>query len=98
MNQSPAEIVRIARKKLQLNQKDFGNSIDKTQCSISRYESGDVPPPSKVVMHCMNILNNPPITDSVEDLIQKICQLRGDEHSRLREALNMLLDGYFSTH
>ncbi|MEJ2611203.1 MAG: helix-turn-helix domain-containing protein [Candidatus Thiodiazotropha sp.] len=98
MSQSPAEIIRNARIKLQLNQKDFANSIKKTQSSVSRYESGDVPPPSQVIMHCMNILNKSPSNNSVGDLIDKLSLLKGDEHSKLIEALNVLLDGYFSHH
>ncbi|MBV2139209.1 MAG: type II toxin-antitoxin system MqsA family antitoxin [Candidatus Thiodiazotropha sp. (ex Ctena orbiculata)] len=98
MTQSAAELLRKARKKLALNQTDFAKQFGKTQCTLSRYESGNVPPPSEVIMHCMHILNSDPTSDSVDDLIEKIGQLRGDKHLKLREALNALLDSYLSPH
>lgn len=97
MNESAAEIVRSARKKLQLNQKDFGDTIEKTQCSVSRYETGDIPPPSGVVMHCMNILSNSSTSNDIDELINRVSELKGSEHSKFREALNIILDGYFNT-
>ncbi|MEJ1360716.1 MAG: helix-turn-helix domain-containing protein [Candidatus Sedimenticola sp. (ex Thyasira tokunagai)] len=96
MTQSTAQILKNARKKLDINQTVFAKQLGKTQGTLSRYESGDVPPPSEVIMHCMHILNSDPASDSVEDLIEKIGQLRGEHHSKLREALNALLDSYLS--
>lgn len=98
MSQSAAQILRSARKKLQLNQIDFATRIGKSQGTLSRYESGRVPPPSGVIMHCMNILDSDPASDSIDELKGKIDRLAGDRHSKLREALNVLLDGYLSTH
>jgi transcriptional regulator with XRE-family HTH domain len=98
MTQSPAQLLKKARKKLALNQTEFAEQLGKTQGTLSRYESGSVPPPSEVIMHCMHILNSDPTSDSVDDLIEKIGQLRGDQYAKLREALNTLLDGYLNPH
>ncbi len=49
-------------------------------------------------MHCMNILDNNPSSDSMDELIEKITQLKGSQHSKLREALNVLLEGYLNPH
>jgi len=95
MTTKPSTIVRQARKKLHLNQKDFAVQIGKTQSVLSRYESGSVEPPSRIIMHCMNILNTDPApenTDSVDEIIQKIRALNGDQFSKIRKALNILLD------
>ncbi|MES9964554.1 MAG: helix-turn-helix domain-containing protein [Candidatus Sedimenticola sp. 20ELBAFRAG] len=98
MAQSAAQVLKSARKKLVLNQSDFAKQLGKTQGTLSRYESGDVPPPSEIIMHCMHILNSDPTSDSVEDIIEKIGHLRGDRHWKLRRALNALLDSYLSPH
>lgn len=84
-----------ARRILQLNQHDFAIKLGKTQSVLSRYESGDVQPPSDVIMHCMHILDEHSsldYSDSVEEIVQKIRALNGDQYTKLREALNIFLD------
>ncbi len=52
---SPADIVRDARRQLGLTQAAFASNIDLTQGEISRYESGQVDPPSAVLLHCLEV-------------------------------------------
>jgi len=92
----PASIVRQTRQLLQLNQKDFAHRFKKTQGVLSRYETGAVPPPSYIIMHCMHILENNAESDDLENLIGKIRQLEGERHSKLREALSVFLDKLLS--
>jgi len=92
MLSEPSHIVRRARKKLQLNQSDFAASIGKSQGVLSRYESGKVYPPVSIIMHCMHILGDDSATADIEQIITKIRTLNGDQHIKLRQALNTLLD------
>ncbi len=92
MLSEPSRIVHHARKKLQLNQSDFAASIGKSQGVLSRYESGKVNPPVNIIMHCMHILDDGSATADIEQIISKIRNLNGDQHIKLRQALNTLLD------
>ncbi len=87
-----SSLVRGARNKLQLNQHDFAKEINKTQSILSRYECGKVVPPQKVIMHCMHILNDGSTSADIEQIISKVRALDGEQHIKLREALNTLLD------
>jgi len=100
MTSTPASIIRQARLFLKLNQKDFAEQLGKTQSVLSRYESGDVQVPSNIVMHCMHILNKdstPNNSDSMKEIILKIRTLDGDQHRKLREALNIFLDKFLGS-
>ena len=88
----PHQIIRQARHKLQLNQCLFAAELGKTQSVLSRYESGKVNPPTNIIIHCTNILNNDGTSDDIEQLITKIRSLNGDQHLKLRQALNTLLN------
>lgn len=92
MLSEPSHIVRRARKKLQLNQSDFAVSIGKSQGVLSRYESGKVNPPVDIIMRCMHILDDSSAAADIEQIITKIRTLNGDQHIKLRQALNTLLD------
>lgn len=98
MSQAAPQILKRARKKLGLNQSSFAKQFGKSQGSFSKYESGNVPPPSEVIMRCMNILNTDQISDSVDDLIERVGRLEGQRHSKVRKALNALLDVYLDPH
>lgn len=93
--ENPSIVVRKAREKLLLNQKEFAKHIGKTQSVLSRYESERVEPPAQVLMQCVNILLSDPTpnsTDSVDEIITKIKTLDGEQFSRVRKALNILLE------
>ena len=97
---APSAAIRQARKILQLNQQEFAERFGKTQSVLSRYESGSVHAPSDIVMHCMHIINEESIStnsDDMEEIILKIRNLGGDQHIKLREALNIFLDKLLST-
>lgn len=82
-----------------LNQKDFAVKFGKTQSVLSRYESGRVHAPSDLLMHCMHIIDKNSISDnsdSMEEIILKMRKLDGNEHTKLREALNIFLDNLLS--
>ncbi|MDH5648555.1 MAG: type II toxin-antitoxin system MqsA family antitoxin [Gammaproteobacteria bacterium] len=87
-------IIRRARSKLSLNQKDFASHLGKTQGVISRYENGQVKPPTDVVMHCMHILNEDPLSADIETVVAKVRLLDHEQHNGIRKALNLLLDLY----
>ena len=53
---SSSEIVRFSRNILEKSQAEFGQEISKTQSVVSKYERGEVEPPSGVISHCMTIL------------------------------------------
>ena len=50
------DIVKKARLYQELNQSEFGLTVEKSQEMISKYESGEVAPPSNIIIHCMNII------------------------------------------
>lgn len=87
-----AEIIRRARKKLELNQKDFAGQLGKSQSVMSRYESGAVIAPSTVIMHCMHILNEQNAAADMDELIKKLQRLDKPQFAPLRSCLNQLLD------
>jgi len=92
MLSDPSQIVRQARIKSHLNQRDFAISVGKTQSVLSRYECGKVNPPVRIIMHCMHILDDDSATSDIEKIIAKFRELDGDQYKKLREALNILLD------
>jgi len=92
MSQQPSKVIQEARHFLQLNQTVFAKQIGKTQTTLSRYESGKVEPPSSVLMHCTHILTNDDANDEIEQIIDKVRTLDGEQHKKFREALNVLLD------
>ncbi len=95
----PSSVIRQARKILKLNQRDFAQQLGKTQSVLSRYESDRVHAPSDIVMRCMHIIEENSISDnsdSMEEIILKIRRLDGSQHTKLREALNILLDKLLS--
>lgn len=94
MSQTAPQILKSARKKLALNQSVFAKQFGKSQGTFSKYESGHVPPPSEVIIRCMNILNTDHTSDRVEDLVERVGRLAGERHSNFRRALNVLLDCY----
>lgn len=88
----PSKIILTARKLLQLNQEDFAERIGKTQGVLSRYENGKVKPPSEIVMHCMHILNEDSFSADIEQIINKVRSLDGEQHAKVREAISLILD------
>lgn len=89
------DVVTRARQKKGLNQADFGALFGKSQGEISRYESGEVRPPSDVLMHCMHELglvgaSEPEISASeLVKLVQK--NLGGKKHHGTRRLLHQLI-------
>lgn len=96
----PRHIILQARKKLQLNQCSFAYKIGKTQSVLSRYESGKINPPWDIIIRCTNILNGDSTTDDddIEQIISKIRTLDGNQHIKLRQALNTLLNNCIHNH
>ncbi len=92
MQSDSSGLVRRARGKLKLNQVDFAKEISKTQSVLSRYECGKVAPPQKVIMHCVHILDDGSSSADIEQIISKVRALDGEQHIKVREALNTLLD------
>lgn len=97
MKLEPRQIVRQARVISQLNQQDFAKSLGKSQGVLSRYENGKVPPPSDVIMHCMNIMNTNSGNSDIDQIIAKVRSLHGDQYIKVRTALNTLLDSITPT-
>lgn len=53
------ETVRRARKARGMTQQAFAAELGKSQAVLSRYERGQVDPPTEVFMHCLHILDPP---------------------------------------
>jgi len=60
----PKAVVRAARRKCAETQGIFAMRLGRCQGEISKYESGKVSPPGKIIMRCMNILNSNESTPS----------------------------------
>lgn len=53
---SPSDIVRKARRCRGLTQTAFAADIGRSQAEVSRYESGQIDPPSAVLLQCLEVL------------------------------------------
>lgn len=74
-SETPAMIVRQARRKSGMTQNQFAHILNKDQSLISKYEQGKVTPPGETIMHCMHIIDSrqDEISDaSIDDLIREI--------------------------
>lgn len=92
----PAHLVKQVRISKGLNQQDFGKSFNKSQGEISRYESGEVEPPLKVVMYCMHelgLIDNPKPEITAKELARLVEQrLKGAKHIVTRKLLVELIE------
>lgn len=92
--QSPAELIKKARKIRGLTQIEFGEEIDRPQSLVSKYERGEADPPSHVIIHCMTILGNQEAAEAsakdIADLVQR--RLSAPEFAHFRSALMTLLE------
>jgi transcriptional regulator with XRE-family HTH domain len=93
---SAALIVLNARKAKGLSQADFGEMIERGQSLVSKYERSLVEPPGSVVMKCMNILCEGPVTgrvaSSTEVASLVAIRLAAPQFSKLRTALVDLIE------
>jgi transcriptional regulator with XRE-family HTH domain len=88
----PAEIVARARSATRETQRAFAKRIGCTQPMICKYESGQVPPPSSLLIHCMNLLGSAPERVSHQDLIDLVrARLAGDHMAAARQAMAQVI-------
>lgn len=76
-----AELVRLARHKLGMNQGQFAKTVHRTQTLVSKYERGKVLPPSDVVLHCMHIVHGSVASRmavSVEAIVERLIHVGND--------------------
>jgi len=93
-----AGLVRQARTIKGLTQSEFAAELGRAQSLVSKYERGNVEPPGSVVMHCVNIVRPPHMTQSAP--IATATELAGvvesrlssSEYDELRSALVMLIE------
>jgi predicted transcriptional regulator len=91
---TPAEIVKRARKIKGLTQSEFGDVIGRPQSLVSKYESGLVEPPGHVIIHCMTISEREArvgiSSAEVAHLINE--RLGSPDFAKLRSALAYLIE------
>ncbi|NOU14655.1 MAG: helix-turn-helix transcriptional regulator [Methylococcaceae bacterium] len=93
MISSVSELVRLARNGQ--SQEQFAKELGVRQSSISRYESGSVNPPARVIDHCMHLINQSEIktAPSAEELASKILNhLLGIGAADARLVLDKVID------
>lgn len=92
---NPPEIVLSARKKVEATQMEFANLLGTTQSQISKYESGQVDPPSMLIIQCMNIMGYSllPVPDISSDMLVKLVRtkLGSPERAEARKAVAILI-------
>jgi transcriptional regulator with XRE-family HTH domain len=86
------DIVRLARGRS--TQAAFSKVLGKSQGLVSKYENGEISPPSEVIEECMDILNmNNSYDLSVSDLVLRIeRELSGSNFIKARKAVEAILD------
>ncbi len=87
------DLVRVARGSE--SQKSFCKLIGVSQASLSRYEKGDISPPSNVIEHCMQLVYSSALgTDPVMQFVheQFRTNLNQPEHFRVRAAIACMVD------
>lgn len=92
---SPADIIRAARLCRGQTQAQFAAEIGRSQAEVSRYESGQVDPPSQVLMLCLADAGfvSEHMDVSVKQLTDRIRQeLRPKSKNKVRTAVWQLLD------
>lgn len=87
------DIVRLARGRS--TQAAFSKVLGKSQGLVSKYENGDVSPPSDVIEACMDILDmNNAYELSASDLGERVVrELVGPDFINARKAIEAILDG-----
>lgn len=77
-----------------LTQSEFGARIGRPQSLVSKYERGQVEPPGRVVMHCMNILNAAVRPEASSQYVAALVETRLHEpaFSKLRTILVDLIE------
>lgn len=92
---SPADLVRNARRSRGLTQTAFAADIGRSQAEVSRYESGQIDPPSAVLFHCLEMLGYTwqEHDVSAQDLADRIRQELGPASKQsLRSAIWQMLN------
>lgn len=89
-----ATLISSARKLTGLTQAQFGDRIGRPQSLVSKYERGQVEPPGRVVMHCMNILNAAPRPEVSSQYVAALVEthLHEPTFSKLRAILVDLIE------
>ena len=90
-----AQIVLRARESLGETQRKFAERLGSAQSLICKYERGEVSPPAKVLIHCMNLvdLNAKEEIISTDELTSLIRQrLGGAQMGRARQAVARLIE------
>jgi len=70
-----SDYVKAIRSYLKLTQKDFGNKIGKTRCSIANYETGRAIPPGDILLKIQKLalnLNTSPILKTHNTFFHKL--------------------------
>ena len=86
------DIVRLARGRS--TQAAFSKVLGKSQGLVSKYENGEISPPSEVIETCMDILDmNKTYGLSVSDLAGRVKrELSGPDYIHARRAIEAILD------
>lgn len=82
------ELIQLAMRISDCNQKDFSTMIGRSQAQISKYLSGKSEIPAEVSIRCMNIIRQvEPEKDSHIELLFRVSVLNDERHQPLRRAL-----------
>jgi len=90
---SVKEIIKKARGNK--SQEAFAREIGKSQGTLSKYETGEVSPPSEVLEHCMHLLNNDEsLSDTAADTLANrvLYELNAPEYDKIRQIISFLID------
>lgn len=90
-----ARIVLAAREFVGETQREFAARLGTAQSLICKYERGDVSPPAKILIHCMNLTEKdektPGITaDELAALVKR--RLGGAQMGQARQAVAKLIE------
>ncbi len=94
--ESVKELIRLARGGA--SQKRFAEEIGVSQSSMSKYEAGNINPPTLVIDACLSKLRNKEKRiPNASDLAKKLVNaLDGPEHVGMRRIVEQLLSGQFT--
>lgn len=87
-----ASIVRQARLHTGESQRGFARRMGSAQSLICKYERGEVSPPAKMLIQCMNLLEAKPRVVSTDDLSKLVkTRLSGAGMAPARQAVARLI-------
>ena len=89
------DIVKKAREKSGLTQKEFAKLLCRAQSEVSKYERSMVDPPGSIIIHCMNIINGGQVdllAPSLDNIMEKLKEwLNSPRHAIARSLIMSII-------